>query len=150
MISCGCVSRCFSDSFSKKYFWCVFRLSTQILSSSRDMHQPRSFLLCFCLFSSDFFIFSFERWSIPISFRKNLGCIKFCCFKIVIQIMDKTVVFSFGIPISLQIQCFLYCSVVPNLNNFGVFRAPDPFELSFTASPIFGNRFGKRIINMLF
>ena len=23
-----------------------------------------------------------------------------------------------------------------------VFRAPDPFKLSFTASPIFGNRFG--------
>ena len=96
MIFCGCVSRCFSDSFSKKYFWCVFRLSTQILSSSRDMHQPRSFLLCFCLFSSDFFIFSSERWSIPISFRKKLGCIKFCCFKIVIKNNGQNSCFDFG------------------------------------------------------
>ena len=68
ILFCGCVSPCFSDSCSKNYFWCVFRLSTQILSSSTDMHQLRSF---FFWFSLTFSFFSFERWLIPISFRKN-------------------------------------------------------------------------------
>ena len=80
VIFCGCVSPCFSDSCSKNYFWCVFRLSTQILSSSTDMHQLRSF---FFWFSLTFSFFSFERQVVnPDFFSKKLGVSNFVVSKL--------------------------------------------------------------------
>ena len=82
----------FQILFSKNYFWCVFRLSTQILSSSTDMHQLRSFLFWF----SHFFIFFFWEVVNPDFFSKELGGIKFCCFEIVIKNNGQNSCFYFG------------------------------------------------------
>ena len=76
--------------FFKNHFWCVFRLSTQILSSSRDMHQLRSFF---------YLLFHFFFWEVvnPDFCSKNWGLSNFIVSKLWLKVTAKTVVFISGI-----------------------------------------------------